>query len=409
MAFLNDPLTEPLYSGLLHTIPCAAATVSSNARTAGGASMPGRYMGRSSSPTANSRVEAPALAAASTVIWSAAKLVEPFRKDPPSPTTRTAGSMTASPEWSLPPYDTWLRQRHLGGSGGETVIPSAPWPPPTASGSYDLSMNGWSPSTAEPGVGSMLASIREAIVTVTGPSLVGVYLFGSLATGDFDAGVSDVDLLAVLTDSPSERLVPRLRRMHADLVQANPAWDDRIEVVYISAQGLARCRTATTTIAVISTGRPLEVLEAGPDWTLNWYPAREHAVRLLGPPIGSLIPPIPSGEYIEQVRRSLVGFTKRVPDDAPPGVQAYAILTMCRGLYAIRFGETLSKRAAASWAQQQFPQWANLIRRALSWRRRQRDPSQQDGTATVSESRAFVAETARLALGPDAAKEPPGT
>lgn len=33
----------------------------------------------------------------------------------------------------------------------------------------------------------------------------------------------------------------------------------------------------------------------------------------------------------------------------------------------------------------------------------------QDGTATVSESRAFVAEMARLALGLDAAEEPSGT
>jgi hypothetical protein len=31
---------------------------------------------------------------------------------------------------------------------------------------------------------------------------------------------------------------------------------------------------------------------------------------------------------------------------------------MCRGLYAIRFGERLSKPAAAVWAQQAFPQWA---------------------------------------------------
>jgi hypothetical protein len=97
MAFLNDPLTEPWYGGLLHTIPCAVAIASSNARTTGGASRSGRYMGRSSSPTANNRVEAPALAAASNVIWSAARLVEPFRKDPPNPTTRTAASIPASP------------------------------------------------------------------------------------------------------------------------------------------------------------------------------------------------------------------------------------------------------------------------------------------------------------------------
>jgi predicted nucleotidyltransferase len=259
-------------------------------------------------------------------------------------------------------------------------------------------MNTWRLPTSDPGVASVLGSIREAIATVTGSSLVGLYLFGSLATGDFDANISDIDLLAVLVDAPGGQLVARLRRMHADLAQANPAWDDRIEVVYISAQGLATCRTDTSTIAVISSGEPFQVVQAGPDWILNWYPAREDGIRLLGPALDSLIPPIPSAEFIGELRRYLVRFTSRIPDGASPGAQAFAILTMCRGLYAIRFGERRSKRVAAAWAQQEFPGWADLIRRALGWRQRQWEPSGQDGAATVAETRSFVAQMAELAL-----------
>jgi Domain of unknown function (DUF4111)/Nucleotidyltransferase domain len=246
---------------------------------------------------------------------------------------------------------------------------------------------------------AMVDAVREAIVRVTGSSLVGLYLFGSLATGDFEAGVSDLDLLAVLAGGPDERLVESLRRMHDDLARAHPAWDDRVEVVYVSRQGLASCRTATTTIAVISSGAPFQVVEAGADWVLTWHPAREDGVRLLGPPVDELVPPIPWAEFAEAVRRSLAGLAGRVPDDAPPGSQAYAILTACRALYAIRFGERRSKRAAAAWAQAELPHRADLIGRALGWRQRQRDPGRQDGSATVSETRSFVAEVARLALG----------
>jgi hypothetical protein len=136
-------------------------------------------------------------------------------------------------------------------------------------------MSGWSLSTSEPTVDPLLVSIREAIVTVTGSSLVGLYLFGSLTAGDFDAAISEIDLLAVLADAPSERLAARLRRMHADLARANSAWDDRIEVIYISAHGLATCRTHTTTIAVISPGEPFHVVEAGHDWvSTGTRPAR---------------------------------------------------------------------------------------------------------------------------------------
>lgn len=259
-------------------------------------------------------------------------------------------------------------------------------------------MNGGSPQPPEPAVDAVVVAIREAIVAVTGSSLVGPYLFGSLATGDFEPDVSDVDVLAVLAEAPRGRLVPRLGRMHADLARAHPAWDDRIEVIYISTHGLATCRTHPTTIAVISPGEPFRLVQASRDWILNWYPAREHGVRLLGPPIHALIPPIPTAEYLQEVRRSLVGFTSRIADGAPPGWQGYAILTMCRGLYALRFGERLSKGAAAAWAQQEFSQWADLIRRALGWSQRQHDPNGQDGAATVAETRSFVTEMAKLAL-----------
>lgn len=245
----------------------------------------------------------------------------------------------------------------------------------------------------------MVDEVREAVVRDAGSSLVGLYLFGSLATGDFEAGVSDLDLLAVLASDPDERLVPALGRMHADLAQDHPAWDDRIEVVYISREGLASCRTDPATIAVISSGAPFQVLEAGRDWVLTWYPAREDGVRLLGPPVDMLIPPIPWAEFAGAVRRSLAGLGDRIPDDARPGSQAYAILTACRALYAVRFGERRSKRAAAAWAQRELPHRADLVRRALGWRRRQWEPEGPDGSATVAETRSFVAELARLALG----------
>jgi hypothetical protein len=96
------------------------------------------------------------------------------------------------------------------------------------------------------------------------------------------------------------------------------------------------------------------------------------------------------------VRRSLARLATRIPDDAPPGWQAYAILTTCRGLRTIRVGGRLSKREAAAWAQRAFPHRAD-IRRALGWRQRQWDPGGQDGAATVAETRSFLAELSTLA------------
>jgi Aminoglycoside adenylyltransferase, C-terminal domain len=119
---------------------------------------------------------------------------------------------------------------------------------------------------------------------------------------------------------------------------------------------------------------------------------------LIGPPIHTLIPPIPTSEYTDELRGYLAGFRNRIGDDATPGWQAYAILSICRGLHTIRHGRRLSKREAAAWAQGEFPRWADLIRRAVKWRDHQRDADSQDGRSSQGETRAFVAEMTEFIL-----------
>jgi hypothetical protein len=256
-------------------------------------------------------------------------------------------------------------------------------------------VGGWTiPTRTKPDPDSypIVGVVRDAIVDAIGPSLVGLYVYGSLATGDFEPPVSDIDLIAVLRDPPDDALLRRLAQMHEDLERDEPEWRDRIEVDYISVRGLAECRTETTTIVRISPGEPLHVVEAGRDFLLDWYPARRDGIALLGPPIDTLLPPIPEAEYLEEVRMYLTTFRDRFDNDASPGSQAYAILTMCRGSFAIRSGERLSKRAAASRAITEFPRWSSLIDRALTWREQQGDDDRPDGSETVAETRAFIAE-----------------
>jgi hypothetical protein len=250
----------------------------------------------------------------------------------------------------------------------------------------------------DPTVLAVINRLKTSIVEVTGSSLVGLYVFGSLVEGDFDPDVSDIDLIAVLAGLPSESLATRLRLMHDDFARANPVWDDRIEVIYISKEGLTHCRTDTTSIGIISPGEPFHVVQAGREWVLNWYPARANSEALIGPPILTLIPPIPAEEYIHELRLYLADFKNRINDDSPPGAQAYAILSICRGLHSITKGNRLSKRQAASWARQEFPKWVDLIEQAVVWRDRQRDVEIEDGRATIDQTSAFIEEMTKLAL-----------
>jgi len=50
------------------------------------------------------------------------------------------------------------------------------------------------------------------------------------------------------------------------------------------------------------------------------------------------------------------------------GGMGYVVLTLCRGLRLIRTGDFVSKKQAALWAADQFPEWASLLKKTLVWR-----------------------------------------
>jgi predicted nucleotidyltransferase len=114
----------------------------------------------------------------------------------------------------------------------------------------------------------IVEAVTDGITATTGPALVGLYLCGSLATGDFDERISDIDLLAVLSGELSPELSADLERMHDALAIPYTTWRGRIEVVYVSAPGLANFRAMPPRIHVISAGEPFHVISADPDWII---------------------------------------------------------------------------------------------------------------------------------------------
>ncbi len=237
--------------------------------------------------------------------------------------------------------------------------------------------------------------MKEAITSVLGENLVGLYLYGSCITGDFDENVSDIDLLAVIHDDLSEDQLAALASRHDAIARRHPQWDDRVEVVYISRRGLANFRDRPSPAAVISPGEPFHAIDAGDDWIITWYPARQNGVALIGPPAEEVIPLISRDEYVEAVRKHIQSFPRRVSGTPPLASLAYAILTMCRGLYTVEHGDQVSKVQAATWAERRLPEWSGLIRNAVLWRQ-SRDQAAAP-PAVAGQTRRFVQEAGDMA------------
>jgi hypothetical protein len=215
---------------------------------------------------------------------------------------------------------------------------------------------------------SLLARIRDDINGQFGHRLVGLYLYGSLVSGDFVTGISDIDLLAVTARDLHDDDVAPLEALHAAIVADHPEWTDRIEVAYLSAQALKTFKTARSPLVIISPGEPLHLIDAGSDWLMNWYLIRTSGIALYGPPAAEVIPSITQEEYLQAVREHLSSADDWIARATSRKPGSYAVLTAARGYYTLIHSEYASKARTAEWMKERFPEWAGLIDRAQVWR-----------------------------------------
>jgi len=205
-------------------------------------------------------------------------------------------------------------------------------------------------------VEELTTRLRSAL----GPDLVALYLYGSAVSGGFDVGVSDIDLVVVIEHDLVADTVARIESFHADTVHRHPEWHDRLELVYVKRDTLARFRGGGP-IGVISPGEPFHVRDGIELWLQNFYLVREFGVTLAGPGPAAAIPEISWPEFLAATTSYADEVRGRSLHDATPGSRAYNVLTMCRALCTVRMNRPCSKQEGAAWVRAQMPEWACLI------------------------------------------------
>jgi len=259
------------------------------------------------------------------------------------------------------------------------------------------------PMQAHPAAAHILVDLLHDIQAVLGEKLMGFYVYGSFATGDFTEGISDLDTTTLLKEELAEEDLAKLAAMHNAFADRHPDWRDRIETQYVTVSALRTFRTVRHPMANISPGEPFHLIEGGSEWLSNWWMIRQHGITLYGVPPAGMIPPIADEEFFDVI----ASYVREAPEWALPytasGSQAYTILTMCRALFTLHHRRHTSKQAAAAWAREAYPQWADLIDKAVYWRENSAT-SQDDPAAFFPRTLAFVdfavEETARITQTP---------
>ncbi len=232
--------------------------------------------------------------------------------------------------------------------------------------------------TPYPDVNATLAELLSGAQAVLGSRFIGMYLYGSLAGGDFNPESSDIDFVVVTNSDTStgsahrlpDETVAALRALHTRLAESGLKWAQKFEGAYVPQRVLRRHQPGAAPCPQINEGNfYLDAL--GDDWVIQRDVLYRQGVTLAGPPPQTLIDPVTPDELSQAVVGLFHSWWEPMLDD-PSWLQrddyrAYAVLSMCRVLYTLQFGLIASKPVSARWAQQVIRQHAELIQQALQW------------------------------------------
>jgi hypothetical protein len=221
----------------------------------------------------------------------------------------------------------------------------------------------------------MLQAVLAGVQAQLRDNLVGVYLRGSLVTGDFIPETSDVDVLAVTERRVSAPEFTALADLHAQLAAGPNPYANRIELAYLDRAALRQFQTGLSH-PTLGQGDKLAWSEHSTNWIFERWTVRRHGIALLGPPPQTLIDPISTADILAATRvrlRDWAAWAQNLSDpewQAPRrGAAAYVVETMCRARYTLAHAELASKRRAVAWARAVLPEpWRATVARAQAWR-----------------------------------------
>ncbi len=221
----------------------------------------------------------------------------------------------------------------------------------------------------------MLFELLRNVQHILGSDLIGMYLDGSLANGDFDEA-SDIDFVVVTDQEVSATHFAALQAMHDRLAATDSPWAMELEGSYVGQQALRRYDPAHALHPNIERGlgERLKLVHHDAAWTVHRSIVRERGITLVGPAPRTLIDPI-SPTLLRQAMVSFLPAWAAYLHNNPAqithrGYQSYIVLSLCRVLYTLHSGTVASKPVAARWAQATLGErWVGLIERAWAGRR----------------------------------------
>lgn len=200
----------------------------------------------------------------------------------------------------------------------------------------------------------------------------GMYLYGSLSSGDFDPQSSDIDFLVVTENILPAETISALEALHRRIWAGGLKWASKLEGAYIPKDLIRRHDPNGHPCPTVNEGK-FYVDQRGSDWIIQRHVIREYGVVLAGPDPKTLI------DFVtpDDIRGAVLGVLHEwwfpmLNDpkwlrDHGSEYHAFAVISMCRALHALEHGTIVSKPKAIQWARMKLEaSWMQLIDKAVA-------------------------------------------
>ena len=218
-------------------------------------------------------------------------------------------------------------------------------------------------------VDEISAALRE--------KLVGIYLVGSIASGDFDLD-SDIDFLVVTNTELTEANIKLLQdiqiKIHA--IDCYPA--KHLEGSYISISDLNNWNIVGEKKLYYFDNGSTTCEQSTHDnrWHVRWI-LRERGITLVGQKPETILQSIPQNELSKEIKMTMLQVKSFFEAEINRPLsffnsrfgQSFTVLTYCRMLHTLHTGTVQSKKAGVQWAKQYVdPEWVKRIDQAWNER-----------------------------------------
>lgn len=195
--------------------------------------------------------------------------------------------------------------------------------------------------TAIPGAVDLLGAQLEELGWVRG-----LFVAGSLATGDYVPGVSDLDLVALVVGPVTAARVSTLAALHRRLDALSAKGLD-LGCAYVSADELPHLQALRPTW---THGQLVHRILSG----VTRAELVLHGLEVFGPPVLDVLSPMDQDDVREAARAELLGYwawaVRRPWLWLDPSLADLGLTSMARGRHSLATGELLAKSRAVGQA-----------------------------------------------------------